>query len=354
MKYKKNLIIVGVVVLVVMLIVGGYFELRSPWKYRGDGPIKIFHLNSYNYGFPLVDDDIAAFRNVFENRGVEVEMMYFEMDGLRDSSVENLERSAREAVLAIEEFGPDLIYATDDPAQKYVIVPYYRDSDIPVVFAAVNADVKEYDYDEADNVAGIYERLLFVEAMDLLKQLYPYATRAVLMTDNFPQWVDVVGRFKDLEGELQDIEFVGWETYDTFEEYKKGVLEYEDRVDVFVFLGLNALAGEDGVSVPRSEVVRWNVENIDLPDVSFWNFLVEEGTLLAEEISSSDQGSVAGKMAYDILVEGVSPNSFSFMKIVKGTQYINLARAEKLDLNVHSIVLINSEVVESFPWEEEV
>ncbi len=353
MSVKKEVMAAGLVVLVVIaIVVGGYSIFRSPWGYYGEGPIKIFHLNSYHYGMPLVDEDIAGFESVFNDANIEIKVEYFQMDGLRNSSEENLKSSAARALVAIEEFGPDLIYATDDPAHGYIIKPYFKGSSIPVVFAAINKDLGDYGYDEVDNVAGVYERLPFIEVMDLLKQLYPYSSKIVLVTDNFPQWIDVIGRFKNVEDELPWIEFVGWETYDTFEEYKSGVLEYRDKVDAFVFLGLNTFEGEGGNNVPRAEVVRWNVENIDLPDVSFWNFLVAEGVLMAEEISSTDQGIAAGKIAYDILIEGEIPGDFSFMKTTKLTRHINLARAEKLDLRVPSIVLVNSEIVEEFSWEK--
>ncbi len=77
---------------------------------------------------------------------------------------------------------------------------------------------------------------------------------------------------------------------------------------------------------------------------------------MAISVSSAEQGKKAGEIAYDILIEGVRPSSFEFESTMIGDEHINLARAEMLGLKrevIPSVVLINSEVVESFPWEDE-
>lgn len=344
MKNKNKLMAVIVIaLLVIALLVVGYFTLRSPWKYQGDGPIKILHLNSYHDGFPLVNDNVVAFERSLRDAGMEVEVRHFEMNMLINDSVENANIKTKEAVALIEEWAPDMIYATDDPAQEYVIEPNYRNSDIPIIFTGINNDIEIYDYENSDNIAGVFERLRFVDSVNLLKQLYPSAKKIVVVADDFPQWVSVLRRFESQEDNIS-LSVVDYKIYETFEEYKEGVLGYESVVDAIVFLGLNTLKDENGISVPRRDVIRWNIENLDLPDVTFWGFVVGEGTLMAVETISSEEGEIAAEIAKDILIEGKTPSDIPYVLTKKGQRYINLARAEMFGLDVRQMLFENAGV----------
>ena len=77
MKNKKILIVSVVLLVIVGLVAGGYFTLRSPWKYRGDEAIKVLWVNSYNIersgarldGFlDALGDDSKVETKVFEMR----------------------------------------------------------------------------------------------------------------------------------------------------------------------------------------------------------------------------------------------------------------------------------------------
>jgi len=67
------------------------------------------------------------------------------------------------------------------------------------------------------------------------------------------------------------------------------------------------------------------------------------------------QGKDAGKIVYEILINGKDPSSFEFKPTLIGDQSINLARAKTLGLErdeIPSTILINSKVIETFPWEK--
>jgi ABC-type uncharacterized transport system substrate-binding protein len=354
--FNKNLIIGVAGLIIIGLIIGSYFMFfYSPYKFTEDRPIKIFHLNSYHYGFELVSKNIAGFEQFFENKGIDVEIRKFEMDLIRDHSEENRIASTKKAIEEISAFQPDLIYATDDEGQKLVIKPTYLNADIPVVFSGINDDYEDYNYGDSKNIVGIYERLLFVEAVNFLLQLSPSVKRIAVMSDDFPQWEKVIKRFKEKQKELPNIEFVGWNRDSTFKEYKENMLAYQEEVDAFMVIGLTNFKDEEGNNVLLEEVVRWNVENIKLPDLTFWDFSVKDGILLGYEISAFEQGKAAGKMAYDILIKGKKPSSFEFKTIDISEKYLNLARAKTIGIEIEdipSVILINSEVYVDFPWEK--
>ena len=60
------------------------------------------------------------------------------MDTKRHSSEAEIKDAVTRARAAIEAFQPHVIVASDDAAVKYVVVPYYKDGPIPVVFCGVN------------------------------------------------------------------------------------------------------------------------------------------------------------------------------------------------------------------------
>lgn len=353
MKNRKKVLIMSVVVLVIIgLIIGGYFTFRSPWEYRGDEPIKVFYVASYKADVnPWIKPHILEFEEVFDDNGVSVDIYVFEMDTLTNTSEEWKRDVSLKAKKLIDSFDPDLIFATDDNAQEYLISPYYLNSDIPVVVAALDRDPAVYGYVGSKNVAGVREVEHVEDAISLLQSLYPYARKIAIISEDINQWDLVLERIKMQQSNFPEMEFVGFNRVSTFNEFKEDVLFYQKRVDAFLFTPFDGLVDDFGVGVPREDVLRWNVENNNLPEVSLW-MGPSDGVLAGVAISHSEQGREAGKMAYEILINGRSPSSLGFKSTKKGDQYINLARADTLDLEVSSIILINSEVIEEFPWEK--
>lgn len=66
------------------------------------------------------------------------------MDTKLNKSDEHARIKAGEALEIIEEFQPDIILGSDDSFVKYLVVPYLKDKDIPVLFCAVNWDASQY------------------------------------------------------------------------------------------------------------------------------------------------------------------------------------------------------------------
>ncbi len=62
-----------------------------------------------------------------------------------------------------------MVIACDDAAQKYVVSPYLREKEIPVVFCGVNWDASEYGY-PASNITGMIEEEPIGRLIDLLQQ----------------------------------------------------------------------------------------------------------------------------------------------------------------------------------------
>ena len=63
-----------------------------------------------------------------------------------------------------------------------------------------------------------------------------------------------------------------------------------------------------------------------------------------------EEGLSAGEIAKIILQEGRSPSSFRMSATEKGVPIINLARANKLNINPNSDALLTVEVVKEYLW----
>lgn len=358
MKNKKVLIYIGIPILLIAVLAILYFSFSSgdQWKFTEDRPIKIFYLNSFHSeNFPLTEDNIAAFRKVLEDDGVDFEIKQFDMNILRDPSEENKESSAQKAKEMIDEYRPDLLYATDDAAQELVAVDY-TNTKMPIVFSGVNEDPETYGYDKAKNVAGVLERVHFVETVNFLKYIYPDVKKIGVIGSNYYLWEMVVERMKKTQEEIPYIEFTGWDLFPIYEDYQDKILDYQDKVDALIILGLVGIKDRQGKTVTTDIFSKWTVENSKLPEATFWNFHVAEGSLLSVDVSATEQGKEAAMLAEGILIDGKKPSSFEFKPSTIGEKNINLKRAESLGLkreDIPDVVLSTSKIYENYSWETE-
>ena len=129
---------------------------------------------------------------------------------------------------------------------------------------------------------------------------------------------------------------------------------YQDKADAFLFTPLSRYVDDNNNPIEDIVLNKWLVANNKLPEITLWRNIKNQGMFLGVIVDANEQGKVAGKIAYDILIEGKYPSSFSFEPTRKGIQIINLARAKILGLErdeIPSTLLVNSEAIEKFPWE---
>jgi ABC-type uncharacterized transport system substrate-binding protein len=355
---KKLSIYLGVSILIVAILIGGYFAFfYSSWKFTEDRPIKIFFLHSYHPEFPsaLVEGYTLGFEQSFEEalekKGIEVETKTFYMDFIRKPE-EGKKEAAREAKKLIDEFKPDLIFASDDPAQEFVIMPYYLNTDVPVVALAVNKEPETYNFVGARNIAVVLEREHFASSIELLKELFSHIKKIGVIISPYPQWKDVFENLEEASENMPEVEFVGWDIIESYSDFQSKVIDYQDKVDALLLSPPVDYRYENGSIVSMPVAIQWVAENSNIPEITLWD-VIEYGFLGAVVVSPNEQGKAAGKIGYDILINGKKPSSFDFKSTEKGKQMINLARAKTLDLEIPSAILINSQVYEEFPWEEQ-
>ncbi len=111
------------------------------------------YVSSYHRGYSWSDDVERGLRKALEG---QCDIVQFDMDSKRNKDERYKTAKALEIVRQLNELNPDILIAADDNAVKYLVVPYFRDADLPVVFCGVNWTIEEYGF-PFRNVTGMVE-----------------------------------------------------------------------------------------------------------------------------------------------------------------------------------------------------
>lgn len=148
---KQGLIVLlGLVVAFVAVTARSSGPKEPRWSGR-----RILWIDSYHPGYEWSAAIGAGIRRQLRNSGIELRTVH--MDSKRRSSEPEIERAAENVRAEIDAFDPDLVIASDDNAVKYLVVPYLKDTKLPVVFCGVNWDASVYGL-PAGNVTGMVEQ----------------------------------------------------------------------------------------------------------------------------------------------------------------------------------------------------
>ncbi|MCK4650005.1 hypothetical protein KAT36_02125 [Candidatus Pacearchaeota archaeon] len=352
MENRKLLVYVGIGLLIVGLLIGSYFAFRSPWKFREDRPIRILWLNSYHEDMEGVIGQIQGFKASLEDNSISYEIKAVHMDTKQEMSEEERQEVARESIKIIEKWKPDIIYASDDNAQKYVGV-HYLNNKIPWVFSGMNGNPEDYGYSNSINMAGVLERELVNKTFELLQNVYLVKKIGIIGDDSFSVSLARERVRPDIEN-IENIEIIGWYFPSFFEDYKEKIKEYNEKAEAILIFATHTIKYENREIVPVREVMKWTVQNSQIPEFSFWDFMADNGVLFSVQVSFYNQGYRAGELAKKILIDGERPIDLSIVSSTKEDVIVNLARANMLGLKIKSSILVNSEVIEEFPWDKKI
>jgi len=141
---------------------------------------KCLFVSSYHQGYAWADGIEQGLRAGLDGW---CELRQINMDTKRHHSQSYLENKGREVKAIIDEWRPNVVIAADDNASKYVVVPYFKDADIPFVFCGVNWSVQEYGY-PFTNVTGMIEVDPLGSIFTAIKETVPQAKAGVYIGAN--------------------------------------------------------------------------------------------------------------------------------------------------------------------------
>lgn len=243
------------------------------------------------------------------------------MDTKRNTSDAFKVAAGIKAKAVIEEFQPDTVIATDDNAQKYVIAKFYRDSDLPFVFAEVNWSAEEYGY-PYKNVTGMIE----VNAAK--------GNKIGLLTS------DVSTEHKDVEftqklfGFEFEIRYVR-----TFEEWKRAFKEMQGQYDMLIFQNNSGLEDWD-----KDEAKSFAVEHTKIPTGTYYDFMIPYSIISYSKVAQ-EQGKYAAGTALRVL-DGEKISDISIVKNQQGWVMVNARISITSGIDVPVDILDVAEIVE--------
>lgn len=279
---------------------------------------KVLYINSYHIGYEGSDPITAGIQDVLKSYPIELKIIY--MDTKRNPSEEFSQAAALKAKAVIEEFRPDVVIASDDNASKYVIMPFYKDAELPFVFCGVNWDASVYGFPYR-NVTGMIEVALVSEILRHLKK-YAKGERIGFIAG------DTLSERKNLEYYIKrfDIKFSQIYLAKTFEEWKHAYLKLQDEADMAMMtshVGIehwdDAQAkafAEQHVKIPIGTEHRWSIPF----------------ALVSVAKDFEEMGTWSAHAALKIL-DGVSPSKIPITANKKGHLLFNARMAERLGID---------------------
>ena len=282
---------------------------------------KILWIDAYHEGYPWSDGIEAGVKNVLEETGATLEI--HRMDTKRNKSEEFLVSAGEKTKAAIEAFQPDVVIASDDNAQAYVVKKYYKDAPLPFVFNGVNWSADAYGYPYS-NVTGMLEVNAAAELLDILAKMTDGTNIAFLAPDTVTERKD--GKFvQELSGVALDKHFVK-----TFDEWKAKFTELQASHDVVI------LSNKAGINDWNDdEAAAFAEANTKVPTGTFYTFMAPYTAVVYGKVAE-EQGEFAARAALEI-IDGKSPSDIP--KNTRGNVILNakIAQAANLDIPVEII-----------------
>jgi hypothetical protein len=240
------------------------------------------------------------------------------MDTKRNKSEEFIKKAALNAKKVIEEWGPDVVIAADDNASKYMIVPYFKDRELPFVFCGVNWDASVYGF-PFSNVTGMVEVNLVEKAIDIMKE-YSKGDKVGILSSETLTGRKQAGYIADMISNDVSIEYPA-----NFYEWKKKYIEMQSSNNMLILIAMNGINDWD-----REEARQLTMNETSIPTVMFYTPWIEYA-LFTIAGSSEEQGRWAANTALEIL-NGKSPQDIPIVRNKEARIYLNMELAKNMGI----------------------
>ncbi len=299
----------------------------------GDQKSTVVYINSYHRGFPPSDQITAA---VMEGLPADrVEVYPFFMDTKRHPSEAYIRERAEALYDSVRLIDPDVLIVSDDNAMKYLVVPYFQDDPLPIVFCGVNWSVDQYDI-SAYNITGVLEILPVAELVRTLRPYYPDMKKLLVLNENTTTSRKTRPLLDTLLGNL-GLE-VTQALVDDFEEWKSVFASANETFDLIYLQTRGAIEGWD-----HDAALRHIDQYMKIPLVTCEEFMMPYAVFGVTQFSE-EQGMIAAEMANSIL-KGTLPNGIPVSKNSRTRIWFNPRLAEKIGFQPDKSLLERAKMI---------
>ncbi len=297
---------------VIVFMIGSFVSVSNVM-----GQKRIFWIDSYQSGYEWSDGILRGIRSVLSDTDVVFDL--YHMDTKACKTPESTEVTTDKALEAIAAFKPDILIASDDNAQKYVIVPNFKNTSLPVVFCGVNWDASSYGY-PAPNITGMVEVELVEETVKHMRRYAKgnrvgYISGKTVSDEKIISW---------LNRNFFDKKMVSYQVAD-FTEFKKRFVQIQSETDMLFIRNYSGIKGWDPL-VAKKYIER----NITIPTGSNNDFMAPYVIFNLGKIPE-EQGRYAAETALKILA-GTKPSTIPITHNSQARLTVNLAMAEAVDI----------------------
>ena len=290
---------------------------------------KVLIVHSYHPEIKGVIEKNNGLERVVQNTDVEYKTIY--MDTKRNTGEDFKKKSALKAKDTIEDYKPDVVITVDDNAFKYLIMPYFKDAGLPVVFAGIDWDASLYGAPYS-NTTGMVSVALVLQMIDYTKKYAAGDRIAWLGYDTFTARKETKA-YKDILGIDMSTHYVS-----DFKEWQNTFLKLQTEADLIIHSGM--LSGMKDWN--DSEAATFALNNIKVP-IGTVNKSVMCCSVFGLTKVQSEYGQWAAETSLEI-IGGKSPSDIPETRNKEGKIILNLDLAEKLDIAFDVKILKNAQI----------
>lgn len=290
----------------------------------------IVFLDSYHEGYEWSDGITDGIRTALEGSGVDLKII--RMDTKRNPDEEFKRRAGERAREEIDRLRPDVIIACDDNAFAHVVMPYYRDAAVPIVFCGLNWDASLYGAPYS-NTTGMVEVSLTTQLISHLRAHARGNRIGYLSADT-----ETERKNASYYDKLFGITFASTRFVKTMDGWEDAFLRMQDEVDVLIFENNAGIGDWDDA---RATAFAARHTAIPAGTTNPW---IMGTVLIGLTKVPEEQGEWSARRALDIL-GGTAPGDIPVVTNVRGKVFLNFSLAEKLGVVFPPDLVKNAEVV---------
>lgn len=303
------------------VIFGAVFIASCSSLKKQDEACRMVYINSYHEGYGSSDDVMAGITKTLDKENVELKTFF--LDAKRITAAQEIQESVERIRAEIETLNPRLLIVSDDNAVKELVVPFYNNTSLPVVFCGVNWSAAQYNL--GSNVTGMLEVLPLRECLAEVIVNYPETKNMVVLSENSLSeqnnraLLDTLYRSLGME--------VTYSLAGDFETWKKMFLEANENADLIYAPTNGAVKGwNDSIAKEFIE------ENISVPVVTCDDFMMPYAVFGLTKVAR-EQGEWAALAALEI-ISGKSPSEIPHAKNKQTKAWLNTRLANRIEFRM--------------------
>jgi ABC-type uncharacterized transport system substrate-binding protein len=294
---------------------------------------RCLYVSSYHAGYEWNDGIERGMDAVLQGK---CEVKKFYMDGKRHLDEAFAKAKALEARELIDTWKPDVVIAADDSASKYLIMPYFKNAAVPVVFCGLNWTAEPYGYPYR-NATGMIEVGPIEPLSAEVRAAVKNARRGVFLSASdltqHKEFDEIRKMYKNIGIDMT------FTVARTMAEWEAGFTAAQNQSD-FLLIGNNA--GITGWDNERAR--RYVHEHGRRFIVTYHEWMAPYAMLTMAKIPA-EQGEWSGKVAL-LILGGTPPSRIPIVANRRWNMFVNLPLLEKAGFKLSPEILRRAVKVE--------